>query len=150
MCLDRKPTRDQIIRDFKKKIQVEKGSYVGYKIFQKYNKMFYSPIMGSGPYKLNEWIIDNNKATVDYTETDSEYRCGFHVFIDEKEAKRVLGCYKELNNGGMPGRCTLRKVFFNKIIAYGYENIVHLVSGNDKLPDVRTIVTREMFIPKMR
>ena len=149
MCLDRKPTRDQIIRDFKKKIEVEKGSYVGYKIFQKHNKKLHAAIFDlRRPYELNTWIIDDNKATVNYIKTEGRYRCGFHVYINKEEAERVFEHYKRFHYKHKPVY-SLRKIFFNKIIAYGYENIVHFVSV-DKLPDVRTIITREMFIPKMR
>jgi len=144
MCLDRKPTRDEVIRDFKKKIQVEKGSYFGYKIFQKDKKKLYSSIYFGGPYELNEWIIDKSKATVDYSETDSEYRCGFHVYIDKEEALEVFKHYKKLETGHYSSLYSLRKVYFNKVIAYGYEE-------NAPSPlYIRTIITREMFIPKMR
>ena len=149
MCLDRKPTRDQIIRDFKKKIEVEKGSYVGYKIFQKYRKTLYSPMYDGGSYELNEWITDDNKERLGYSQTDGRYKCGFHVYIDEKEGKRMLRRYKELNNSGSSGRYTLRKIFFNKILAYGYETNL-LYSSAHKLFDTKVITTREMFIPKRR
>jgi len=156
MCLTTKPSRSEKKKDFIDKIIIEKkygvAYRVGYKILNRtYSHRLAPPIQTNGSsLKLNRWIHRDETSFLRSGEQlwfdigKYPYESGYHIYIDEDEAKRMLHKYYR-RKCACP---TLRKVYFKEVTAYGYERRTGGVFCDEFIN--RIVVARQIFIPSLK
>ena len=100
------------------------GEHVGYKVLV---GQYYTPIM-SKYIKLNEWVFDDNPNIINifYATDMLEYKLGFHIFINRKDADDYVQTDDDV----------VVKVKFKDVVAYGLEG------------SAKVIVAKQMYVDK--
>lgn len=139
MCLHG-PAKRSELKEFK--IIREGNHQVGWKVFKQkksypsFKPRFY-PLHFDNGYKIpkDKWIKEKHfrrfkkMKNLPLGNTNGNYPLGFHIFLTEKDAIRYKGYdWQEWDNKEI-----VRKVYFRKIVAHGYQ-------------DAKIIVAKEMFV----
>jgi hypothetical protein len=113
-----------------KHYESNKTTGYGWKIFVKQGNEFYSPVYKTSII-FNRWLTSNSEEILG-SNSSNDYYSGFHIFKTRAEAHQHW-----IYTTGEPRECY-------RIIRVKYRGII--CEGMDD--DARTIVAREMLVPK--
>jgi len=140
MCLDRPATKSERIMNFQY-TKSNDGSFIGFKLF-KYsklphgsnfrNKKLFGQIIPSKPIPIGKWIHENdlrpfptkNTTCFYYPHKRKKYTIGFHIYVHEKDAKRLELFYINVIK---------RAVKFRNIVQTGYQQGIPIVVAKEML-----------------
>ena len=111
----------------------------GYQIFYKKNKKLVSMFHQDKSIKYNKWETDSADIKIEAFFPEKKngskiYETGFHIFLNEKDAKEVKKLYPKF-------KLEIKKVHFKNVITTGLENWIDKRS-------FPVIVAKERFIHK--
>lgn len=109
----------------------------GYQVFQKKDRKLFSMFHPQKPIKLEKWEEDESVEIVEafFPEKkhgSKKYQTGFHVFLNEKDAKELKEIYSKF-------KLEIKKVHFKNVVTTGIENWI-------KKRSFPVVVARERLI----